>query len=122
MGRKRQTGFGWFLLSLFDRWGLQATAAVVALIWLGADIFGFSLSKGTEAALASWVAYAALQWRRSGVISELQGESKQFRELRESVDDLAKTDPNSPEGRAAAARLVALAKSEPRAKKSDGEK
>ena len=113
------------ILHLIDRWGIQATTGVVALVWLSADIFGFEISKGTEAALGAWVAYGVLQMRRDGTWRAVEGEAKELKALKESVDTLAEVDPESPEGRAAAVKVVAAAKAKAKAKpkkKTDGEK
>lgn len=105
--RKSRVSRGNTVLLILDRYLVWVSAGIVAGIWLVADWTGHPLTQGAQAALGSFVAYAALKGRTDNKWRELEVEQDRMQGL---VEALEKSTPGSPEALAVRRELVALSR------------
>lgn len=103
--RKTRVSRGNTVLLILDRY--RVSAGIVAGVWLVADWTGHPLTQGAQAAVGSFVAYAALKGRTDNKWRELEVEQDRMQGL---VEALEKSAPGSPEALAVRRDLVALSR------------
>ncbi|WP_434424570.1 hypothetical protein [Nannocystis pusilla] len=92
---------------MLDRFLVQLSAFLVAVVWLISDWTGRTLSEGTKASLAAFVGYALLKQRGDNRWRALEEEREELRQL---LFQLERTAPGSPEALRVRRELVELAR------------
>jgi len=95
------------LLQILDRYLVWFSAGVAVFFWMVAELLGASLGPGTQAALGTWVAMAALKSKTDQRWRALEVDRQETRALVEALD---KVKPGSDESLVLRKELVERAK------------
>lgn len=105
--RRSRVSRGNTVLLILDRYLVWFSSGIAATVFLVASWMDHPLSQGAQAALGSFVAYAALKGKTDNRWRELEIEREELQALVEALDETA---PGSPAALAARKELVALAR------------